>query len=198
MQIWKNNRIRFSPTYEFNSKFLYLFFIWPGHQPNTPRTDHISGRYRNSSSARDYYSDLISVHHCKSKLTLIDITYIFHTRYSFIKLLYTIEDKHFPNFYRFIDRSKIKRVEKSWAFHQKINSRIINTHLHFSYLPWIYHFIYIRQRKKVISVSVYKRFPKIEAKLRVPKSVELSITGSSCRLTFALLTGLSGQILNLF
>ena len=167
MQIWKNNRIRFSSSYKINSKFLYLFIIWPGHQANTRRTDHISGMYRNSSSTRDYYSNLVSVHHCKSKLTLADTIYIFHTRHSFIKFLYTIEDKHFPIFYRFMDRCKIKRVEKSWAFHQKINSRIINTHLHFSYLPWIYHFIYIRQRTKVTPVSVYKIFPKLEAKLRV-------------------------------
>ena len=37
-----------------------------------------------------------------------------------------IEDKHFPIFYGFMDRSKIKRVEKSWAFHHKIKSSIIN------------------------------------------------------------------------
>ena len=124
MQIWKNNRTRFSSTYKINLKFLYLYFIW--HQLNTHRTNHISGMYGNSSSTRDYYSNIVSLHHCKSKLTLVDTTYIFHTRHSFIKFLYTIEDKHFPIFSRFINRSKVKRVEKSWTFHHKIKSQIID------------------------------------------------------------------------
>ena len=122
MQIWKNNRIRFLSTYKINSKFLYLYFIW--HQENTHRTNHISGRYRNSSSTRNYYSNLVSVHHCEPELTLADTTYIFHTCHNFINFLYTIEDKHFHIFYRFINRSKIKRVEKSWDFHYKIKSWI--------------------------------------------------------------------------
>ena len=122
MQIWKNNRIRFSSTYKINSKFLYLYFIW--HQLNTHRTNHISSRCRRSSSTRDYYSHLVSVYHCKSRLTLVDTTYIFHTRHSFINFLYTIEDKPLPIFYKFINRSKIKRVEKSWDFHYTIKSWI--------------------------------------------------------------------------
>ena len=147
-------------------KFLYLFFIWPDTNQIYVKIIHRSSKCGGSSSTQDYYSHLVSVHHCKSKLTLVDTTYIFHTRHSFIKFLFTIEDKHFPIFYIFMDRCKIKRVEKSRAFHHKINSRIINTHLHFSYLPWIYHFIYIRRRTKVTPVPVYKIFPKIEAKLR--------------------------------
>ena len=41
---------------------------------------------------------VVSVHHCKSKLTLVDTTYIFHACHNFINFLYTIEDMSFPYF----------------------------------------------------------------------------------------------------
>ena len=77
------------------------------------KTIHRSSKCGGSSSTQDYYSNLVSVHHCKSKLTLADTTYIFRTCQDFIKFLYTIEDKLFPIFHKFNDRSKVKRVEKS-------------------------------------------------------------------------------------
>ena len=58
----------------------------------------------------------VSLQVSKSKLTLVDTTYIFRACHNFINFLYTIEDKHSHIFYRFINISKIKRVEKS-SFH---------------------------------------------------------------------------------